>query len=258
LILDGDEELDSGCLDSLKETIEQNVAEGYLVKVVNYYNSGPEVLTSDDIVFRLFRNKKAYRYTGAIHEQICDNIRSANPKAKIEINEEISIIHYGYLISEIAEKNKVERNTKLLEEAVRKNPESLLDRHHLGVEYFRANQMEKALEHFHWVYSKVDQKSVYVPKLLRLIATCMYSLGKHEETLSFIDNVWIKHFNDHGDLYYLRGLICKDLGRFAEAYNSFKKCLEVPPQPAYYSAVYSQHKHKIQKELEDAERKAGK
>lgn len=249
LFLDGDEELDPGSVPALREKIERGDAEGYLVKVLNYYDSGNEVLTAPDVIFRLFRNKKAYRYTGAIHEQICDNIVNLNPGAKIEIAEDITIIHYGYLQEEINSKNKSERNTRLLENAVQKNPDSLLDRFHLGVEYFRAGRLDSALEEFLYVYDKVNLQAVYAPKLMRYITTCKYLLGNLPEALLFIDEVWAKAFRDHGDLYYLKGMVCKDLGRYTEAYDAFKKCLSVPAQPAHYANLYCQYSYKINLQL---------
>lgn len=249
LFLDGDEELDPQCITALREKIEQGDAEGYLVKVLNYYESGNEVLTAPDVIFRLFRNRKAYRYSGAIHEQICDNIIVLNPAAKISIAEDITIIHYGYLQEEVNSKNKAERNTRLLEKAIQKNPDNLLDRFHLGVEYFRVSQLDKALQEFLYVYDKADLQAAYAPKLMRYITTCKYLLGNLPEALLFIDEVWLKAFRDHGDLYYLRGIVCKDLGRHAEAYESFKKCLSLPPQPAHYANLYCQYKYKINCEL---------
>lgn len=249
LILDGDEELAPDSIQTLKKKMAQKDAEGYMIKVVNYYDAGPEILTSDDIVFRLFRNKRTYRYTGIIHEQICDNIRAINPNANIEISEDITLIHYGYMISEITGKNKVERNMRLLEEAVKQNPDSILDRHHYGVECFRSNRLENALEQFLWVYDRVDPQSVYVPKLLRLIASCKYGLGQREEALNFIEEVWQKHLPDHGDLYYLKAVICREQNRWAEAYIALQKCLAVPPQPAFYANVFCQHKTKVYQEL---------
>ncbi len=250
LFLDGDEELDSQSLPAMQKAIEQkDNTEGYLIKVLNYYEAGNQVETAPDMVFRLFRNRKQYRYSGAIHEQICDNIVNVNPKAKIGITEDICIIHYGYLQEEIKVKNKTERNTRLLEQAVQKNPDSLLDRFHLGVEYFRANLIEKALTEFLYVYGKVNLQAVYAPKLMRYIATCKYLLGYLREALSFIDDIWLKAFPEHGDLYYIRGTICRELGWHAEAYESFKKCLSVPPQPAHYANLHCQYKYKVSFQL---------
>jgi glycosyltransferase involved in cell wall biosynthesis len=251
LFLDGDEELTPESIEPLRQRINRTNWEGCLIKVLNRYNSGSGIELAPDVIFRLFRNKKEYRYAGAIHEQICDNILAVNPSSKIDIAEDICLLHYGYMPEEITAKNKSERNTNLLLKAVKKNPDSLLNRFHLGVEYFRSNQLNKALEEFLYVLDKVDLLAVYVPKLMRYITKCHYLSGNLQETLRFIDEVWIKAFKDQGDLYYLRGLTCRDLGRHLDAYYSFKQCLSLPPQPAHYANLYYQYKDKIFLQLGD-------
>lgn len=249
LFLDGDECLDPQTAQNLLERIKEPDIEGYLIKVLNYYHAGKQIELAPDVIFRLFRNQKAYRFTGAIHEQICDNIIAAKPDAKIVIAEDICVIHYGYLPEEISAKNKAERNTSLLIKAVKKNPHNLLDRFHLGVEYFRVGDLENALQSFLMVLDKVDLRAVYVPKLMRYITKCHYLLGDFNAALQFINTVWIKYFSDNGDLYYLKGLICRELGRQNEAYTAFKTCLTVPPQPNYYANLYCQYKDKIYHQL---------
>lgn len=249
LVLDGDEELDPGCLPALREKLDQEDCEGFLVKIINYYESGHQIEKAPDVVFRLFRNKQGYRYSGAIHEQICDNIMAVNPRAKITVTEDICIYHYGYLTAEVVAKNKTERNTRLLERAVRKNSNNLLDRFHLGVEYLRVGLADKALGEFLFVVDKVNLQAVYAPKLMRHVTQCHYALGNLTEALAFIDNVWANAFRDHGDLYYFRGVICRDLGHYAEAYESLKKCLDLPPQPAHYANMYCHSRDKIYHQL---------
>lgn len=247
--LDGDEELDPQSIIPLKEKIQQSDSEGYLIKVLNYYQAGQELELAPDVIFRLFRNKKDYRYSGAIHEQIWDNIVAVNPRAKILIAEDICIIHYGYLPEEIAEKNKSERNTRLLQKSLQKNPGNLLNRFHLGVEYYRINRLDKALTEFLFVLDRVDWQAFYVPKLMRYIASCYYLMGDFPASLKFIDDIWAKAYKDHGDLYYLRGMVCKKLGNKPESYTSFKACLALPPQPPHYANLYCQHREKIYQQL---------
>jgi len=245
LMLDGDEELAPGCINVLREKVNTDDLEGYLIKVLNYYDSGSGIEKASDVVFRLFKNNRAYRYTGAIHEQIYDNIIAVNPKAKISTAEDICIIHYGYLTEEATAKNKAERNIRLLEKAVQKNPDNLLDHFNLGVEYFRSREISRALGEFLFVLDKLDSQVVYSPKLMRYVAQCQYLLGNLEECLNFIDTIWIKKFPDHGDLYFLKGIVCRDIGRYADAYQALKQCLTVPAQPAHYANLYCQYKDKI-------------
>lgn len=245
LFLDGDEALEMKSIPALKERINSTETEGYLIKVLNYYEHANKLEMAPDVVFRLFRNRKDYKYSGAIHEQICDNILAVNPRAKIEVAEDIYIYHYGYMKDEIKAKKKKERNTKLLEKEVQRTPDNLLNRFHLGVEYFRSGKIEKALGEFLIVLEKVNVRAVYAPKLMRYVAKCWYLMGKLEDSLKFVKETWKPHFPDQGDLYYLQGVICRELGRYAEAYNAFIQCLSISTQPAYYASLYWQYKDKI-------------
>lgn len=243
--LDGDEQLTPESKGKLLEKLLNSDYEGYLVKVLNYYESGKQFRIAPDAAFRIFRNKKEYRYSGAIYEQICDNILFVNPSAKIDISEDICIIHYGYLPDEVITKSTIERNTKLLLKAVKRNPNSLLDRFHLGIEFFRDNQTDKALAEFLYVADKADPQAVYVPKLFRYITKSYYLMGDLEDALWYIDDVWSKLYPNQGDLYYLKGLISTETCRYWDAYQSFQHCLDVPPQPAHYANLYCHHKDKI-------------
>ncbi|MGE5405050.1 MAG: glycosyltransferase family 2 protein, partial [Candidatus Saccharibacteria bacterium] len=109
-VIDGDEELDPSTAQNLKIRMNQEDAEGFLVKVINYYNAGDQVQTVTDVIFRLFRNRLEYRYSGAIHEQISENIQKVNPHANFYIAEDICLIHYGYLNETLNAKNKTQRN----------------------------------------------------------------------------------------------------------------------------------------------------
>lgn len=244
LVLDGDEELDADSEKSLRNKIDNGGAEAYLIKVINYYENGNELLSAPDVILRLFRNNKEYRYTGIIHEQVINSILSYNPEAKIEIAEDICIFHYGYMKEPLESKEKLKRNMGLLLKAAAGDPDNILNRYHLGIEYYRAREFEKALDHFLFAYSRADLRAVYVPKLMRNTALCYYFLGRPEDALMFIDNEWAKVFPDQGDLFYLKGVICRDLGYYYQAYEAFKRSLSVPAQPAYYGNVYCQNHYK--------------
>ncbi|MDT3700315.1 MAG: glycosyltransferase [Thermincola sp.] len=245
LFLDGDEELTPESIGRILANLLNNDYEGFLVKVLNYYESGKQVKIAPDVVFRIFRNKKEYRYSGAVYEQICDNILAVNPCAKIAVTEDICIIHYGYFPDEAVAKSTIERNTKLLLKAVKRNPHSLPDRFHLGIEFFRDKQLDKALAEFLFVADRADPQAFYVPKLFRYITKCHYLLGNAEDALWFIDDVWSKLYPDHGDLFFLKGQISLETGRYLDAYESFQHCLEAPPQPAYYANLYCHHKDQV-------------
>ncbi|MDD3363413.1 MAG: glycosyltransferase family 2 protein, partial [Syntrophomonas sp.] len=95
LVLDGDEEVDRKCLDLIKEIIQAQDIDAYLVTINNNPESTQELMAISDIQPRLFRNNKQYRYRGIICEQIMDSMLDSN--ARIEMAPDIRIIHYGYV-----------------------------------------------------------------------------------------------------------------------------------------------------------------
>ncbi|MDA8227383.1 MAG: tetratricopeptide repeat protein [Desulfitobacterium hafniense] len=245
LVLGGDEELEPQSIGPLRECIEHQEMDGYFIKVLKYHEAGTEIHVASDIVLRLFQNKEGYRYSGAIHEQLKDDIKRANPDAKFGSGEDISIIHRGYLLENFKNMNKTHSDISLFEDSLNKDPDNLHARFHLGVEYLRTNQHAEALEQFLHVYDRVNIQVIYVPQLMSNIVTCRYLLGEYKLAQDFIEQVWIKCFPDHGDLYYLKGLICRALGRHMEAYKSFTHGLKLTYQPPHYANIYCQHKYNI-------------
>lgn len=140
LFLDADEELSPGSQEILFRLIENEKIEGYFVKIVNHLGKEGWIETVPDLVFRLFRNKKEYRFRGAIHEQIADVILENNSQARYQVAENLEIIHHGYLDEVIEEKDKKDRNLKLIEKELESNPKNRLLQYHYGVEMFRAER----------------------------------------------------------------------------------------------------------------------
>jgi len=245
LILDGDEELGPNCAEALHNTINNNDAEAYLLRIINYTENASALPLSPDLVIRLFRNDPAHRYKGMINEQISDSIIAAKPDARIDIAEDVYIIHYGYLKGTMENQNKLKRRIDWLTKAVTNDPENLLDRFQLAMGYYMSGDLKSALAHFLFIYNKVNLEKLYAPRLMRKIVLCLYYQGKPKEALQFIDNELSRTFPDMGDLYYLKGIICKDLGYYAQSYESFRELLTLPSQPPHYSSIYCQHKYKI-------------
>ncbi|HRP01355.1 MAG TPA: glycosyltransferase [Candidatus Kapabacteria bacterium] len=87
---------------------------------------------------RMFRKNNAFKYQGAIHEQIRESIENQN---YVVIDSEFEITHSGY--SEINEE-KLERNLKMLRNELDLNPEDDYIKYHLASTYFAHNDIEKS------------------------------------------------------------------------------------------------------------------
>ncbi len=82
--------------------------------------------------------------------------------------------------------------------------------------------------HLKPAYESHDKEAGYIPELLRLIITSLYKLGKTSEALIFLDNELMMGAGS-ADLYYLKGIICQDLGLYAPALSSLRRHSPVIP-----------------------------
>lgn len=240
LVLDGDEELDGGCLELLHEKTQVLDVEAYLLPINNYSDQVHELLAIPDLQLRLFRNKKQYRYRGIIYEQILDSIMEDNPSARIEIASDISITHYGY--TDGANSKRLKRNTELINHALDEEEEQSRQ-FFLGRQCYRYHKFAEALDYYLLAYEGTDPQPLYLPELIRSISICLYMVNRIPEAILFIDKA-LEVWADMGDLYYLKGYFCKAQGYYLEAYAAFHTSLLVSTQPLYYASIYCQHKYK--------------
>lgn len=235
LFLDADEEISPESREILRPLLENETIDGYFVKIINHLGKEGWVETVPDLVFRLFRNKQEYRFRGAIHEQIADVILEKNPKARYQIAEGLTLIHYGYLDKLIREKDKKLRNLTLIEKELAQRPTNQLLQYHYGVELFRAERYAEAAAVLIKAANNLDLNAIYLPKLLRYVVMAQQSSGQLSEALHSA-TLGLKFFPDYADLYFYSGLILLDLKRYSQARSSFLQALAMPEQPPQYAS----------------------
>lgn len=233
LILDADETLAPGSVSVLRRIVEEP-AEGYIVKIINFI--GSEGDNCPDLVFRLFRNRPAYQFHGAIHEQIMDVILAHNQQAVIPTAEDLVILHHGYLRSQIAQKDKISRNMAIIEHELAKKPHNQSLRYQYGLELFRLGRFSEALAEFKEAAKGLDARTMYFPKLLRSTALVCYELKDYAQAMGVIKHA-LGLFPDYADLYYYGGLICREQKIYPQALDLFKQALASPPQPTNYASL---------------------
>lgn len=223
LVLDADEELVKEDGPKLRALIEDTDKDGFLLRETNYIGEKAGLEAVLNPAFRLFRNHPKYRFRGAVHEQILSAVQENGGQieaAPIRLN------HYGYLNQVTIDKNKIQRNLEIILRAVEKNPKDSFMRFNLGVEYLRLRDPEKALENFKASFLNLRGLDVgYASVLVRNIVLCLHQLKRYEEALKVIEDAE-PAYPDFTDLEYLRGLIQFDLGKYSEAIETFRRCLE--------------------------------
>lgn len=234
LFLDADEELAPESKEVLRRITADDTVEGYFIKIINYIGNEGCFEPSPDIIFRLFRNRREYRFRGAIHEQIADVILEKNSRAKYQIAEDMVILHYGYLNQQIEAKDKKSRNLAIIERELAGAPDNRLLRYHYGVELYRAERYKEAAAELFKAAEGLDSQTVYLPKLLRYIVLSYHSAQMPEEALDVV-RLGLSLFPNYADLYYYGGVVSFEKKDYAQAYDFFQGALAMPEQPAYYA-----------------------
>ncbi|MDK2798756.1 MAG: hypothetical protein PWP27_512 [Clostridiales bacterium] len=231
LLMDGDDEFNQEDKDKFIKLVNDSTKDGHYFKTLSYAGSKP----GRDIVYnlnlRLLRNNNKYKFIGAIHEQI--TCVDSNIDYRNFSSEDIQIFHYGYLSSVAQEKDKRKRNISIIEEELKKNPNSRFHLFNLGSEYLAAGDQKKAMQLFDKVYENLDFNSGFASKLVIKRIMCMDELGQYERALNAIEE-GLKKYPTFTDLELLRGWINLKSKRYTLAIDSFKRCLEIGKPPIQF------------------------
>lgn len=230
LMLDADEALVPESAAALPALLADPSVEGYFIQMRHLIGSiaHPEVEVSP--LFRLWRNRPAYRFVGEIHEQILPSILRANPEAKT-VYSNLQAVHYGYLREVKAAKGKKDRNRLLLEERVAKNPHDSFAQFNLGIEYYDQQQFSKAAAAFEAALAGAKQEDPWRAKLVKAYAATLFELQAWERLFALLDEE-IRRYPDYTDLYFLEATARAATGRHREAADGYARCLKMGPAPS--------------------------
>lgn len=160
-LLDADEyfdEEDAKKLPNLLKKVDKDSRFGGILTAWLHLNQEGKVGDGGSIV-RLFRNRRDIRYRRAIHEQL--EYENGESFLVCDCTDSLSIFHTGYMDLENTEKMRSDRNLRLIEKELSKNPEDFEMMVYLGNEFLlRAKwreakaQYEKFLSYLPEKYSK--------------------------------------------------------------------------------------------------------
>jgi len=222
LVLDADEVMEPVSVEDFNRLLCACDVEGYFLRIKNYLGTGQEVAW--DQVVRLFRNKPAYRFTGAIHEQVAPAILNANggrglAAAPLVIN------HYGYLKAQVLKKDKFKRNTIIIKRALENNPDDPFLLYSLAVEHYQKGEIAKGLDCFEEALVRMRGLEGYFEDVVLNIALGLLKLGRTERLIEFVSKS-LEMFPEHPDLLLLRGLGYLNLGKYLEAARDLDRTLQ--------------------------------
>jgi tetratricopeptide (TPR) repeat protein len=221
LVLDADEVLSPLSRQELFGYMEQSPAEGYYFQISSYLAGGNK--TVEDYVVRLFKNTPAYRFSGAIHEQVAGSIQSSNLNDGL-IFAPYTIHHYGYLLKELEGKHKFHRNTDIIRKALMENPQDPFLHYSLAIEYLQHKDFQQAGSLLQKTLTLLRGEEGYIPQVLMalLLAKLAEPDDPHAEAL-FCNA--LQTLPDNGDLYCLYGVWLMLHTRFSEAVKVLETAL---------------------------------
>ncbi len=173
---------------------------------------------------RIFRNSRAIRYEGKIHEWIFKN---GQPTKSVQDNEQSIVIrHTGYSKGRMIEKLK--RNTRLLEEELNNGVVRDLTYHYLSDGYWKFGQYEKAIRLAHQAIAQKElTANMFVYKPYVILMDSMIRLGTYNAAV--IDQIReraIQKFPRHPEILMYQGLCFLADGRYRSALDSFQRAIE--------------------------------
>ncbi|WP_099478264.1 glycosyltransferase family 2 protein [Paenibacillus ihbetae] len=200
-MMDADERFDKGGFENLKNYINSGTGLSGKVMIKNYTDTD-EYSTSQ--ANRIFPNNHDYRYEGRIHEQL--QYKGRTPQS---VNTGITLLHFGYMDVNIQEKNKIDRNLKLLFKMKHEDGDRLYISYQIGKTYYVGHQYEMAFEYLSKVTDYVEKTNKvmvpYASDAWLALCYCLYHMRNFNLLTKYIES-GIEFFSDYTDLYFIYGL----------------------------------------------------
>lgn len=221
LVLDADETLYDEDITKLKKLIHlDRNHEGFFLQIVNYKE---QFIDSHQEIFpalRLFRNRAAYRFNGAIHEQIAPSI----PSEKITMTD--IRIHHNGAHNHNKNETRSKRNISILEKELTKDQANNFHRFNLGVEYIVLNDYVKAIEQFEYISLPTKDKEMWLSRYYKTLAYCYIKINHWDKANNLLEE-GKKIYPDFPDLFYLEGMLLIAQNKYQEALFPLYTCLAI-------------------------------
>ncbi len=185
--------------------------------------NGIRTLNNIDYTERFF-NKKRYRYTGIIHEQL-------TPVSGKEISAlllQTTLLHTGYDMTKVERQAKYSRNFTLLEKQLQQDPQNPYLYYQLGKsceileDFARARvYYDKGLEF------DLDPELAYVQAMVVSYGNALLRTNQAETALG-LEGVY-DEFSSVTDFVYLMGNVYRENGMAEQALTQYQKALQMPP-----------------------------
>jgi glycosyltransferase involved in cell wall biosynthesis/SAM-dependent methyltransferase/Tfp pilus assembly protein PilF len=235
LILDADEELPEAQREKLHADMKKSGAIAYRLPLVN---SGKEA-EGPSFIPRLFRNAPGVFYFNRIHEQVFPSLLALGKSWGLTARfGTAQLLHHGYTKEMIRDRNKIERNLKLLRQAVAENPSDANLMMNLGLELVRSDDFAAGVNKYREAFELMSAQPAEetAPELREVLLTqftCqLYKIRAHEEVVRVLNSPLAKNGGLAASHHFALGLSHFELKKFSEAANQMRQCLAKRRQPA--------------------------
>lgn len=224
LFLDADEVVKKEDVGKIRPLLEDDTVEAYMFKFINYGGASISSGRTDiHYNFKLFRNNGKLRYVYPVHE----NLRNVVDKRDLIYKDSgITILHYGYLNETRIEKNKTQRYINMISKYLMTHPNDMFQHLNLGVEYFNAEEYNKALKHLQIAEKGIKANSSLKIRVLRYLILTYTALKNYDMALNLVNSAKVI-YDKIPDFHFLEGNIYVEQKRYKKAIESFNKCLSI-------------------------------
>ncbi len=129
---------------------------------------------------RLFQNRKGILYQGKLHEEIVSSVQKAGGELALS---EIEIEHSGYEDRLSNQKDKTERNIKILLKEIAENPDDGMNYFYLGESYSLLHRWEEAVEYYKKGAEKGNIPDMNLAILYQNLGTALLHQKKYGEAI---------------------------------------------------------------------------
>jgi GT2 family glycosyltransferase/glycosyltransferase involved in cell wall biosynthesis len=228
LMLDADEELHAAEHARLQADMKRADVIAFRLPLIN---KGDEA-HGRHCVPRLFRNAPGVYYYSRIHEQVFPSLiqlgKAWGLKTAIGTAE---LLHHGYAKEVVRDRNKVERNLKLLRQAVVEFPGDANLQMNLGLELVHSDDLQTGLVHYREAFRLMSAQppGEVAPELREVLLTqftChLYKVRAHDEIVQALNSPLAKQGGLSASLHFALGLAFFELKQFREAAGEMRQCL---------------------------------